>query len=81
MMILVRGDGSVIVEPYEAVFAGGVDLDGITAALSPFADSQLCALKAPAFYEACLAAFDEACTSRSNWFDGCAKPAPAACEP
>jgi hypothetical protein len=80
-LILIRSDGSAIVEPYAEVFEGGVDLDGINAELVPFAESQLCILKAPAFYEACLAAFDNACTSRSNWFDGCVKPAPAACEP
>lgn len=80
-LILIRGDASVIVEPYEGVFEGGVDLDGIKAELAPLADSELCALKAPEFYETCLAAFDNACTSRSNWFEGCAAPAPAACEP
>jgi hypothetical protein len=79
-LILIRDDGSAIVEPYFEVFEGGVDLDGITAELASFADSQLCILKAPAYYEGCLAAFDNACTSRSNWFDGCTKPAPAACE-
>lgn len=80
-LILVRSDGSAIVEPYVGVFEGGVDLDGIAAELVPFADSELCTLQPPAFYEACLAAFDDACTSRSSWFDGCVEPAPAACEP
>jgi hypothetical protein len=80
-LILVRGDGSAIVEPYQAVFAGGVDVDGIMAELASFADSELCAVKAPAFFEACLAAFDLNCASRSSWFDGCAKPAPAECAP
>lgn len=79
-LIMIRDDGSAIVEPYVEVFEGGVDLDGINAELASFADSQLCILKAPAYYEGCLAAFDNACTSRSNWFDGCTKPAPAACE-
>jgi hypothetical protein len=80
-LILVRGDASVIVEPYQGVFEGGVDLDGIKAELAPLADSELCALKAPEYYQTCLAAFDNACTSRSNWFEGCAAPAPAACVP
>lgn len=80
-LILVRGDASVIVEPYVAVLDGGIDLDGIKAELSPLADSQLCALREPAYFAACLAAFDNACTARANWFDGCAAPAPAACEP
>jgi hypothetical protein len=80
-LILIRGDASVIVEPYAGVSEGGVDLDGIQAELASLADSELCALKAPEYYEACLAAFDNACTSRGNWFAGCGEPAPAACEP
>jgi hypothetical protein len=80
-LVLLRGDGSAIVEPYEAVFAGGVDLDGIEVELASFADSTLCILKPPTYFEACLAVFDNDCTSRSSWFDGCEAPAPASCSP
>jgi hypothetical protein len=80
-LVLLRGDGSAIVEPYEAVVTGGVELDGLEVALASFADSELCILKPPAYFAACLATFDNACTSRSSWFDGCEAPAPASCSP
>lgn len=80
-LILVRGDGSAIVQPYTEVSAGGVDLGGVRAELAPFTDSEVCVVEAPAFFAACLADFDPACTSRARWFDGCARPAPAACTP
>jgi len=80
-LILLRGDGSAIASPYEAVLEGGVDLDGIAVELASFADSELCILKPPPYFAACLAAFDNDCTSRASWFDGCEAPAPSSCSP
>jgi hypothetical protein len=80
-VLLVRSDGSVIVQTYSQAFEGGVDLDGIQVELQPFSESKLCTLADAAFFTACLAAYDPACASSASWVKNCATPAPASCEP
>jgi hypothetical protein len=80
--LLVRSDGSVIVQPFQDAFGDpGYDVGGIKVKFDSFADSQLCKLKPASYFNDCLSAFDNGCTGSSSWVTDCAKPAPAACEP
>ncbi len=81
-VLLVRSDASAIVQRFETPIDGpAVKLEGDQVELAPFLASDLCTLKPPAFFTACLATFSQSCAAVSQWVEDCDSPAPAACEP
>jgi hypothetical protein len=79
--ILTRSDRSVLVQDYAEVFEGGIEFDGIVVEFDELADAQVCTLQPASYFEGCLAAFDVACLSKSNWYTDCAAAVEPSCEP
>jgi hypothetical protein len=69
-ILLLRGDGSVVKQPYydEPYYDDFDDTPSV------------CTLSNPMFFEACLSAFDETCLDESKWLSGCQEVASFSCD-
>ena len=76
-----RGDGSVLRQQYHADDSSddAVEFDSFQVVFEDWEDAEHCVLKDSAYFEACLAAFDESCSRAGNWVTDCSPPTVVNC--